>query len=114
MPDDIPPPTAGISPTPDKDTAKGIADMSADDTVGGRVLHIKLFGFKYGSDDKTHSAAFVLSLILLSIIFIIIILGSWATNKELIDKALSSLIAAFTFTGGVAIGRGGDPPKSGG
>jgi ABC-type Fe3+ transport system permease subunit len=86
--------------------------MSTDSVVGGRVLHLKLFGFfRYGSDDKTHSAAFVLSLLLLAVIFIIVVLGLWATNKELVDKVLASLTAAFTFTGGVAIGRGGSNQK---
>lgn len=73
------------------------------------MLHINLFIFKYGTNDKTHAAALVLSLLLFSTIVGVLIFGN---GGEWAKEAFRWLGSAFLFVSGVALGKGGVEPKS--
>jgi hypothetical protein len=110
----IPPPSSGLSTVPDKDTKKGLPDYTAREAPE-RVLHINLWFFKYGTNDKAHAAALVLSVLLLSIIVgVIIFINSEGAASEWADRVFGWLGSAFMFISGIALGKGsnGDiPPK---
>jgi hypothetical protein len=69
-----------------------------------RVLHINLMFFKYGTNDKTHAAALVLSLLLFATIVGVLIFGN---GTEWAKEAFHWLGSAFLFVSGVALGKGG-------
>jgi hypothetical protein len=98
-------PPTNVSSEPDKDTQKGLDDYTGP-SAPSRVLYINLGLFKYGTDDKAHAAAIVLSLLLLTLIAITMVLGMFATNPDWPEKILTMLGSAFTLVAGVAIGRG--------
>ena len=75
-----------------------------------RVLHINLWVFKYGTNDKTHAAAMVLSLLLFLTIVGVLIFGG---GTDLAKEAFHWLGSAFLFVSGVALGKGGSEPKGG-
>jgi hypothetical protein len=85
----------------------GLPDHTGSSIAGGRVLHVNLFVFKYGTDDKAHAAAMVLSILFL--IFIAVL--SFAPSSPEHDKLLSWLESALLLTVGVAIGQGISAPK---
>lgn len=76
----------------------------------GQVLHFKKFGISYGTDDKAHAAALLLSVgILCVLVFVIIIASAMFVFTEgespsWIGEVFSFLGAAFTLAVGVAIG----------
>ena len=69
-----------------------------------RVLHINFGFFKYGTNDKTHAAALVLSLLLFCTIVGVLI---WGDGGEWAKEAFHWLGSAFLFVTGVALGKGG-------
>lgn len=69
------------------------------------MLHLNLGFFKYGTDDKTHAAAILLSLLLFITIAGILIFGD---GSEWTKEAFRWVSGAFLFTAGVAIGKGGE------
>jgi len=105
LPTKIPSPT-NLSPKPDKATKKGISDLTGP-SADGRVLYLDLPFFKYGTNDKTHAAAFILSLVLLVTIIILVFLGLNATNTAWAERAFNWLGSAFLFVAGVAVGGKG-------
>lgn len=96
-----------LSPQPDDDTKKGLPDFAADNFASDRVLHINLKFFKYGTNDKAHAAAIMLSLLLFMAIIIVIIIGMWVTNVSWAEKAFNWLGSAFLFSSGIALGGSG-------
>jgi hypothetical protein len=98
----IPPPDPEVSPVPDKYTRK--ADDFTGANAGGRVLQINLGFLRYGTNDATHAAAIVLSLILLACIIGVLIFNMNTPGGE---KAFQWLGSAFLFVAGVAVGKGG-------
>ena len=74
-----------------------------------RVLHINCGIFKYGTNDKTHAAALVLALLLFIAIAGVLIFGD---GNEWCREAFRWLGGAFLFVAGVAVGKGGEEPKS--
>ena len=102
------PPPANTPRKPDKDTKKGIRDYTGP-SADNRVLHINVGFFKYGTDDKTHAAAIVLSLLLFLTIVGVLIFGNGGAWSV---EAFRWLGGAFLFTAGVAIGKGGEDSAS--
>lgn len=101
------PPPHGLGLQPDKATAKGISDYTGH-TANHRVLHINLGLFKYGTNDKTHAAALLFSLILLIIIVALIVAGIYSAKDGMpwVEKTFSWVSSAFLFVSGVALGKG--------
>lgn len=111
MLDQILPIPDDISTSPDRDTRRGLADLANDAQVEGRVLHIRTRFVSWGTNDKAHAASVVLSILLLSVLLVCGIIGFWARNEGSFEKLILALSSSFTFTVGVAIGKGGQ--KSG-
>jgi arginine exporter protein ArgO len=102
-------PPSNPSPIPDKYTEKEPVDQTGP-KAPGRVFLIN-FGFvKYGSTDKAHGAAVLLSLILLIIILIVICIGFKIGFSPWLDRVFTWLGSAFLFLAGVAVGR--SPPSN--
>lgn len=76
-----------------------------------RVLHINLGIFKYGTNDKTHAAAMVISLLLFLTIVGVLILGDGGDWSK---EAFRWLGSTFLFVTGVALGKGGGSTPSNG
>jgi peptidoglycan/LPS O-acetylase OafA/YrhL len=77
------------------------------DRAENRLLFINAGVFRYGTDDKTHAAAIVLSSVLLVIGLLVVIIGSFSSNSAWLDRALMLTWNAFMFVAGVALGGGG-------
>ena len=99
------PPLGNLPKEPDAATRKGLKDFTGDDAPN-RVLHINFGFFKYGTDDKGHAAALILSMLLLAMIGLTGIAGLIAPNDEWTKTLLQMLGSAFTLVAGVAIGQG--------
>jgi len=97
----LPPPET--SDEPDSATEK-FPDYTGD-TAGNRVFHFKLGPLKYGTEDKGHAAALILSVLLLFVIFVFMIIGTFASNTEWISDVFVWLGSAFLIVSGVAIGK---------
>jgi hypothetical protein len=100
------PPLGDISTEPDRDTKKGLKHDFTSPSAENRVLHINLGFFKYGTDDKAHAGAMVLSMVLLVMIFLTGLGGFIAGVGDWTKTLLQMLGSAFTFVAGVAIGQG--------
>jgi len=99
------PPQGDLSDRPDNYTS-----LSPDWTGSGandRVMHINMPFLKYGTNDKTHAASLLLSLLLLIIIVFLSICGMFSSNAAWMDKVFTYLGSAFLFVAGVAVGRSG-------
>ena len=73
----------------------------------GQVFHFKRWGISYGTDDKGHAAALILSALLLIVFFAVIVAGLIA-DREWIPTALQIVGTAFTFVAGVAVAQSFD------
>lgn len=103
------PPPSNTSMLPDPDTKKGMNDFTGGEAQN-RVLHINLGLFKYGTSDRTHAAALVLSLLLFGTIVGVLIFGN---GGEWAKEAFHWLGSSFLFVSGVALGKGGNESKDG-
>ena len=101
----IPPPSGALSPTPDPETRKGLRDYTSSEGADERVLHINFGFFRYGTNDKAHAAAIVLSMALLLVIVLLMAAGLFSTEAAWKDKLFGWLGTAFTFVSGVAVGK---------
>lgn len=90
--------------------AEYTADYTEGKTAPARVMHINLWVFKYGTNDKTHGAAVALAIFLLMLITLIYVTG-FLSDNTLADKVLSWLGSAFMFVAGVAVGKSGGEDK---
>jgi len=79
----------------------------AADSAENRILFINAGIFRYGTDDKTHAAAIVLSSVLLVVGLLVVIIGSFSANSVWLERALMLIWNAFMFVAGVALGRSG-------
>jgi peptidoglycan/LPS O-acetylase OafA/YrhL len=102
-------PPKNPSPVPDKYTKKEPAHTSPE--ADGRVFYISLLFARYGTDDKSHGAAVLLSILTLAVIFVLICIGVKTGVTPWLDRAFTWLGSAFLFLAGVAVGR--TPPKNG-
>lgn len=109
----IKPPTGNLSNTPDKATKKGKRDMTGE-SADDRIFFVDNKLFKYGTDDKYHAAALIISFLLLALIAIVLvgntIIAIW--NPTYAEKIWSERIFlavwnGFIFVAGVAVGGSG-------
>ena len=90
--------------TPDADTKTG--PIYIPDGAPNQIFRIDLKWFSYGTDDKPHAASLLLSL-LLGLLLLFVFLIGWFVERSWIPDAIKILGTAFTFTAGVAVGKGG-------
>lgn len=83
--------------------------MSGDDNAPGRVFKIDLWRVKYGSSDKAHGSALLLSLLLFCLLAVTLALSVTYPDNTLLERIFDWLGGAFLVIAGVAIGR--NPPK---
>lgn len=88
---------------PDSDTATGPTFIP--DGAPNQVFRINLRWFSYGTDDKPHAASLLLSLMLGFLLLTVFGVGLFV-DRVWIPDAIKILGTAFTFTAGVAIGKG--------
>lgn len=105
----ITPPDTGNGYEPDRYTSS--APDFTGDSAPERIFFINLFFFKYGTKDKAHGAAILLSLLLLFVILIVIGIGFRLGPSEWLDRVFTWLGSAFLFVAGVAVGRSGSEDK---
>lgn len=109
----IPAPPGNLSPDPDQYTAKD-PDFTGDH-AGNRVLHLKLPWIRYGTDDKGHAAALVLSALLLIVALIVCVIGLIGQfsghDAPWVGAILSWIGNAFLFTAGIAVGKSAESNK---
>ena len=91
------------STKPDKYTRMSFFEGGAP----GQVFMVDWAGIKYGTDDKGHAAAVILSVLLLILLGGVVVLGS-IFDRSWIPAALQILGPAFTFVAGVAVGKSMD------
>jgi hypothetical protein len=107
-PPGIPAPGGNLSKIPDPDTAKGF-DYAADERAENRILHIHTKWFHYGTDDKGHAAALVLSAALLATAIVVALLGCLSLLSGKDPQWFQTLVTwignAFLFTAGIAVGK---------
>jgi hypothetical protein len=70
-----------------------------------RVLNLNLGVIKYGTNDKTHAAAIVFSLLILVAIVSLTLLGAPLEHREWLDEIIRWLEGAFLVALGIALGR---------
>jgi hypothetical protein len=98
-------PSLGNLPeAPDSETALGL-DWTGDRPAAQRVLYLNFGFFKYGTDDKAHAAAILLSIGLLAALFIISLTAIFSPNAPMFERAINIFGNAFLFVAGVAIGQ---------
>lgn len=69
-----------------------------------QVFHFRKWGLSYGTDDKGHAAALILSVILAILLGIIFAIGLFV-DRSWIPDAIKIVGTALTLTTGVAIGK---------
>ena len=95
--------------TPDEATKKG--PPLIDGGAPNQVFRFEKFGVSYGTDDKGHAASILLSSVILCLLALVFIVGAFS-DREWIGEAITILGTAFTFTAGVAIGKGSRQDRS--
>jgi hypothetical protein len=115
MNQEVPGPPPNIPDIPDADTATN-PDFTGDHAQN-RILFINTRWFRYGTDDKIHSSAMVLSALILMAALIIAVLGTIGLfsghEAKWVDTLITWVGNAFLFTSGIAVGRSGkdkEPP----
>jgi len=108
------PPPESTPVAPDDATRKSPAFTSGD--ADNQVFHFQRFGLSYGTDDKGHAAALILSALLLGCAVVIAIIGAFALFSGKDPQWLQVLITwignGFLFTAGIAVGKGKASDKS--
>jgi len=95
----------GRDDTPDPETKEGL-DYTGEEGVPGRFFHFKRWGLNYGDDDKVHATAFILSIALLCVIFVLSIFNFRESIQEVNLEIVKMLGSALLLTIGIAVGRG--------
>ncbi len=87
---------------PDKHTKKDPTFF--DGGAPNQVFKFERWGFSYGTDDKGHAAAIILS-VLLVMLLAGLFFGGLFVERSWMPDALKLLGTTFTFVAGVAIGK---------
>ena len=95
-------PAQNVPAIPDKHTRKDPTFF--DGGAPNQVFKFERWGFSYGTDDKGHAAAIILS-VLIVILLAGVFLGGFLVERSWIPDALKLLGTTFTFVAGVAIGK---------
>lgn len=82
-------------------------------SANNRVLRINLGVIRYGTDDKTHAAAVVFSLLLFAVIVLVVLAGIASSDHDWTYRVLQWLGMPFSMVIGVAIGRASQARASG-
>jgi len=77
------------------------------DSAADRVFYVNLVILKYGTNDKVHAAALILSMVLLIATIGIYAAGFFVTDTTWAERAAQWLGSAFLFVAGVALGKAG-------
>lgn len=72
-----------------------------------QVLHLRLLGVSYGTDDKSHAAAIILSIVLFGFWAVTVAIGFFVEEPNWFEGLIASQLSAFLFVAGVAIGQSG-------
>jgi hypothetical protein len=96
----IPPPDHS-SPVPDPATKLGLPDHTGGGKADGRVMHVNLGFFKFGTDDRTQAVAFVLTILLLVMLGGLLIAPETEQAKSLFGILQNSLLLTI----GVSVGN---------
>lgn len=88
---------------PDRYSSKGPAFIN--DGAPHQVFRFCRWGIEYGTDDKGHAASIILSVTLLGLLLVLFLIGAFVDRPWIMD-AIKIMGTAFTFTAGVAIGKG--------
>lgn len=102
------PPAAVNSEDPDKYTQTG--PLFIPNGAPHQVFRFCRWGVEYGTDDKGHAASIILSVSLLFLLLFLFVVGALA-DRPWVSDALTIIGTAFTFTAGVAIGKGSEAGK---
>lgn len=76
-----------------------------------RILHISCPWFKYGTEDKGHAAALVLSGLILLVSLFGGVIGAFTNGQKWVEILMTWLGSAFLFTAGIAVGGGAAKSK---
>lgn len=98
----VAPSTPDISSAPDEHTKKERSFF--DGAAPNQVFRLHLYFVSYGTDDKSHAASLILSIMLGLLLLVLFGIGAFV-DKPWIPDALQIIGTAFTFTAGVAIGK---------
>lgn len=99
LPVDIPAPPPQ-SALPDKETKK--APFTKGD---GQVFHFQKGGLSYGTDDKGHAAALVLSVLLFIGLIFCVIVGALTASNSIVLEIGKIMGSAFLIVSGIAVGK---------
>lgn len=101
MPQEIlpPPETPNV---PDRETKLGLPDQTGKGAADGRVMHVNLGFFKFGTDDKAQAVAFILTVLMLGILTALAI---WGQDTDQAKAFAGLLEKAVLITIGVAVGQ---------
>lgn len=69
------------------------------------MFHFQALGVSYGTDDKGHAAALLLSVSILVLILIIVVIGAWLSDRTWLVDTLKVLGSAFLIVAGIAVGK---------
>lgn len=72
-----------------------------------RVFYVNLLFLRYGTNDKTHAAALILSFVLLVATVATFASGYFVEKTDWAEGATRWFGSSFLFVAGVAIGKGG-------
>ena len=75
-----------------------------------QVFQLNLGFVSYGTDDKSHAAALILS-IMLGFLMALLFFGGFFVDRPWISDALQVVVPAFTLVSGVAVGQGTSKDK---
>lgn len=89
---------------PDRYTKKD--SIYFDGGAPNQVFKFERWGLAYGTDDKGHAAAIILSVLMVCLLAVIFVIGL-VVERSWIPDALKLIGTAFTFVAGVAIGKSG-------
>lgn len=103
------PPAALNTEEPDEFTQTG--PLFIPNGAPHQVFRFCRWGVEYGTDDKGHAASIILSVTLLALLMALFAIGAFV-DRPWIVEALKLIGTAFTFTAGVAIGKGSSSSKS--
>lgn len=102
------PPGAVNSEDPDQYTAQG--PLFIPNGAPHQIFRFCRWGLEYGTDDKGHAASIILSTALLALLLVLFVVGA-LFDRAWVGDALTIIGTAFTFTAGVAIGKGSEASK---
>ena len=98
------------SDSPDKYTRRDTLLGFIPNGAPHQVFRFCRWGLEYGTDDKGHAASIILSVALVFLLLVLFVCGAFV-DRPWITDALKILGTAFTFTAGVAIGKGSEASK---